>query len=166
MDTDERHTEEPRIRPVDANHIGELIRIGDETRLSPWSAQSYIEELKNPSSIMLRLVADDNSILGFVVGRLVIGISTGSQDAEIYNIAVIPTHQRKGCGQMLFDAFAGLCDEKDVENIWLEVRESNTPAIRFYERNGFTRVQTRNHFYENPREHASLMRLSRKKYDA
>lgn len=166
MTTEERPTDEPRIRPVDATHIGELIRLGDETRLSPWSAQSYLEELKNPSSIMLRLITDDNAIVGFVVGRVVIGIETGRRDAEIYNIAVIPTEQRKGCGQMLFDAFARVCSEKDVENIWLEVRESNIPAIRFYERNGFKPVQTRNHFYENPREHAILMRLSCKKYEA
>ena len=52
-----------------------------------------------------------------------------------------------------------VCRERRVENIWLEVRESNTRAIVFYTRNGFERVQTRTNFYENPREHAILMRL-------
>jgi [ribosomal protein S18]-alanine N-acetyltransferase len=151
---------DPRLRPVEAAHIGELIRIGEETNLSPWSAQSYLEEMKNENSIMLRLVDEDNLIIGFVVGRIVAGGDVEKRvDAEIYNIAVIDAQQRTGCGQTLFDAFKEICSKRDAANIWLEVRESNEKAIKFYERNGFTRVQTRNHFYENPREHAILMRL-------
>jgi ribosomal-protein-alanine N-acetyltransferase len=116
---------------------------------------------------MLRLVADDNTVIGFVVGRVVTGGEMQTRrDAEIYNIAVIDSRQRTGCGQTLFNAFASICTVRDVANIWLEVRESNSRAIRFYERNGFTLVQTRNHFYDNPREHALLMRLVLKSYEA
>jgi [ribosomal protein S18]-alanine N-acetyltransferase len=149
-----------RIRPVDASHIGEMIRIGEETNLSPWSAQSYLDELKNPSAIMLRLVDEENTIIGFVVGRIILGgeIET-RRDAEIYNIAVAEQYQQKGCGQQLFDAFVVICREKQAANIWLEVRESNQKAIKFYEKNGFERVQTRPSFYSNPREHALVMLL-------
>ena len=152
---------DPRIRAVEVANIGELIRIGEETKLSPWTAQNYLDELKNDNAIMLRLISDDdNTLIGFVVGRLVLGgESEPTLDAEIYNIAVVELEQRKGCGQRLFDAFVDKCRDSGVANIWLEVRESNTKAIRFYERNGFCRVQTRNHFYENPREHAILMKL-------
>lgn len=149
-----------RIRPIEAAHIADLIRIADETNLSHWSAESYLEEMKNPDAVMLRLVSEGNDTIGFVVGRFVIGGEIEPQtDAEIYNIAVTAAEQRKGCGQLLFDAFRKVCVERDVANIWLEVRESNAPAIRFYERNGFEGVQTRRSFYENPREHAILMRL-------
>jgi len=152
---------DPRIRAVEVANIGELIRIGEETKLSPWTAQNYLDELKNDNAIMLRLISDDdNTLIGFVVGRLVLGGESGpTLDAEIYNIAVVELEQRKGCGQRLFDAFVDKCRDSGVANIWLEVRESNVKAIRFYERNGFARVQTRNHFYENPREHAILMKL-------
>ena len=151
---------DPRIRPIEATHVGEMIRIGEETNLSPWSAQSYLDEIKNPDSIMLRLVSEDTSVAGFIVGRRVIGQDgLGRKDAEIYNIAVVKDKQRTGCGQALFDAFAAQCAENNIANIWLEVRQSNANAIKFYERNGFVPVQTRNHFYDNPREHAVLMRL-------
>ena len=149
-----------RIRPVEASRIADLVRIADETNLSPWSAQNYLDELKNPDGIMLRLVADDNSTLGFVVGRIVTGGKIETQlDAEIYNIAVTCDDQGKGHGQTLFDAFIASCGQRNVMQIWLEVRQSNHKAIGFYERNGFKLVQTRNHFYENPREHALLMKL-------
>ena len=152
-----------RIRPVEAAHVCDLIRIADETNLSHWSAQSYLDEMKNPDAVMLRLIAEDNSTIGFVVGRFVIGGDIETRiDAEIYNIAVTETQQRAGRGQLLFDAFASACREKEAANIWLEVRESNDKAITFYEKNSFQRVQTRRHFYENPREHALLMKLELK----
>ncbi len=149
-----------RIRAVDASHIADLIRIAEETNLSHWSAQSYLDEMKNADAIMLRLVTGDNATIGFVVGRFVIGgqIET-STDAEIYNIAVTKNKQNKGCGQFLFDAFKEICRKKQAANIWLEVRQSNKPAISFYKKNGFASVQTRPSFYENPREHAILMKL-------
>jgi ribosomal-protein-alanine N-acetyltransferase len=149
-----------RIRKVEASNIADLIRIADETNLSHWSAQSYLDEMKNADAIMLRLVTADNLTIGFVVGRLVAGGEIETQtDAEIYNIAVTETAQKKGNGQLLFNAFANICRKKHVARIWLEVRESNQIALSFYGKNGFSRVQTRRSFYDNPREHAILMKL-------
>ena len=157
-------SESPRVRPVESCHIADLMRIADETNLSPWTAQSYLEEMKNSDAIMLRLVSDDNTISGFVVGRVVGGGSIENRaEAEIYNIAVTTGKQGKGLGQLLLDAFLQAAAERNAIRIWLEVRESNTTAIAFYAKNGFERIQTRNHFYDNPREHAILMRLELKK---
>lgn len=150
----------PRIRPVKPPHVADMIRIAAETNLSHWSARSYLEELKNADSILLRLVTENDSMIGFVVGRLVANAQIETLlDAEVYNIAVTEQEQNKGRGQLLFDAFAKVCSERRVTQIWLEVRESNENAISFYKKNGFERVQTRSHFYEDPREHAILMRL-------
>src|SRR5256885_817054 len=103
----------PRIRPIEASHIGDLIRIGVETNLSPWTAQGYLDEMKSSDSVMLRLVAEDNSTIGFIVGRSVIGGEIEPQvDAEIYNIAVAENEQGKRCGQLLFDAFIDICRER------------------------------------------------------
>ncbi len=148
---------ERRIREICAPHIGDLIRLGDAVDLSPWSAESYLAELKNPDAVMLRLISEANKTVGFVVGRLICTEGEAA-DAEIYNIAVKEAEQRKGNGQLLFDAFAEKCRQRHVLNIWLEVRESNEKAIAFYMRNGFERVQRRSHFYDNPREHAWVMR--------
>lgn len=161
--TEENPPSRPRIREVDASHIAELIGIAEETNLSHWSAQSYLDEMKNPEAIMLRLEGEDNSTVGFVVGRFVIGGEIEIvQDAEIYNIAVSVAEQGNGLGQMLIDAFAEECRKRECSSIWLEVRESNKKAIAFYERNGFQHIQTRPSFYENPREHALLMKLALK----
>lgn len=160
MTPNELISKDLRIRPVEAAQIADLMRIGEETNLSPWTAQHYLEEIKNPASITLRMVDENNTTVGFIVGRLVAGGEIEQRkDAEIYNIGVDGIHQGKGFGQLLLNAFAAECRDRMVENIWLEVRESNKKAIAFYEKNGFTHIQTRSNFYENPREHALLMRL-------
>ena len=46
----------------------------------------------------------------------------------------------------------------DTEEIFLEVRESYTPAIKLYEKCGFERLSVRKNFYSNPTENAIVMR--------
>jgi ribosomal-protein-alanine N-acetyltransferase len=150
-----------RIRPIESAHISDLIRIAEETNLNPWTAIHYIDELKNPNSILLRLESDDNATLGFIVGRVVAAADNEmAVDAEIYNIGIQPANQRNGFGQMLMDAFVGSCRDKLVRNVWLEVRESNFPAVSMYKKNGFQSVSIRKDFYTEPRENGILMRLN------
>ena len=165
MTATDHRDEEVRVRFVDACHISDLIRLGQSVNLSPWTADSYLSELKNPDAVMLRLVSQENKTIGFVVGRFV-NSSADHIDAEIYNIAIAESEQRKGNGQRLFDEFLDSCRRRGVNNIWLEVRQSNERAIAFYKRNGFQPVQKRSHFYENPREHGWLMRLVLKTNEA
>lgn len=153
---------ETRIRHIERSNIAELIEIARQTNLSPWTAQNYLDELQLSGSIMLRLETEPRETIGFVVGRVIEGAIEHETQAEIYNIAIVEPHQRRGHGQILFDEFTQKCLEKDVVSIWLEVRESNRQAIDFYQKNGFEPVQTRPNFYENPREHAVLMRLTLK----
>ncbi len=149
-----------RIKKVETSNIADLIRIGENANLSPWSAESYLDELKHPASLMYRLADDENETVGMVVGRIIEGGAVeATVEAEIYNIAVIESAQDRGFGQMLLDHFIELVKKNKGVAIWLEVRESNERAIAFYKKNGFQKIQTRNHFYENPREHALLMRL-------
>lgn len=152
---------ENRIRTIEASHIGALIALGEASNLSPWSAQSYLDELKEPRSIMLRLESLENATVGFIVGRVVAAADDADAvDADIYNIAVERSIQGNGNGQLLLDEFLRRCRESGVRSVWLEVRESNAVAIKFYERNGFFAITTRKHFYTNPPEHALLMRLN------
>jgi [ribosomal protein S18]-alanine N-acetyltransferase len=146
-----------RIRRIDASHIADLIRIAEETNLNRWTAQHYLDELKNPFAIMFRLEADDASTLGFIVGRIVAGRDDDSPEAEIYNIGVSPQHQRSGFGQTLLDTFFEACQEKNVGNVWLEVRELNQPAVSLYLKNGFIAVTVRKDYYSEPRDNGILM---------
>jgi [ribosomal protein S18]-alanine N-acetyltransferase len=149
----------PRVREITSSNIADLIRIAESTNLSRWTAQNYLDELRTESSIMLAIEDQIPRIIGFVVGRVVPGPDTERYDAEIYNIAVVPEGQGRGMGQLLFDGFVARCEQRQVSSIWLEVRQSNHKAIRFYSRNGFEPVQKRPNFYKDPAEDGILMRL-------
>jgi len=109
---------------------------------------------------MLRLEGPDNQLIGFLVGRVIPAADLPeSVDAEIYNIAVEDRFRRHGYAQTLLNAFIDRARSSQVRRIWLEVRESNAPAINFYKRNGFRTMTKRREFYSNPQEDALLMRL-------
>ncbi|MBX7060692.1 MAG: GNAT family N-acetyltransferase [Pyrinomonadaceae bacterium] len=146
-----------RIRPVEAAHVAALIELGTETGLSPWGAHDYLSEIKDKNSIMLRLETDVNHTIGFIVGRLITAADGSGIDAEIYNIAVSPHHQREGNGQLLFDAFFERCRQANVCRIWLEVRVSNEKAISFYTHNSFAIQHLRKGLYRSPPEDGYLM---------
>jgi ribosomal-protein-alanine N-acetyltransferase len=49
------------------------------------------------------------------------------------------------------------CRELRIKKVFLEVRESNVPAISFYEKHGFVRSGRRPAYYQSPTEAAVLM---------
>lgn len=150
-----------RIRPIIPRDIAELIELGEECGLSPWTAQNYLDELKNPDSLMIRLESSNNLTIGFIVGRRVPAVDNDTDvDAEIYNIAVSPKYRNRGLGDSLLLEFLSNCVENKVRFVWLEVRESNTPAIDFYTHRGFSAISKRRSFYRDPVEDAILMRKS------
>ena len=149
-----------RICKIGSGDIATLIHLGELCNLSPWTAQNYLDELGNLHSIMLRLEGPDNQLIGFIVGRVIPAAdSPESVDAEIYNIAVEERFRRHGYAQTLLDTFIDRARSSHVRRVWLEVRESNAPAISFYKRNAFRTMQRRREFYSNPQEDALLMRL-------
>ena len=67
------------------------------------------------------------------------------------------TAQRgRGVAKALLGRALDCCRERGASECYLEVRESNTPAIALYEERGFTRVGLRRGYYEKPREDAAV----------
>ena len=56
------------------------------------------------------------------------------------SIAVVPSRRRHGLGQELMDALLAAASSAGHEAVSLSV-ESDSPAVSFYERNGFERVR-------------------------
>lgn len=156
MTTDGSHDEDLyQVRAADPSHISALIKIGDETGLSPWSAQNYLDEMKREDSVILKISDDQNQMSGFICGRIPL---SEPREAEIFNIAVRPAF--RGKGQRLLSQFLDMCRHRGVRKIWLEVRASNKKAHIFYARNGFVPSGIRKNFYSHPVEDAVLMCLT------
>lgn len=78
--------------------------------------------------------------------------------ASLDTLTVAPAFRRQGVARALLQAaLQSLCAEGAVF-CFLEVRESNAPAIALYKSLGFTAVGRRRGFYQNPSEDALVMR--------
>ena len=74
---------------------------------------------------------------------------------EIEYIFVDPNNRRNNIASFLMDYVFNEAKKNECSNITLEVRESNTGAISFYNINGFKEVAKRSNYYNN--ENAILM---------
>ena len=91
----------------------------------------------------------------YVVGFA--GIWTLADEVHITNIAVRNLYQRQGIGERLLIATIDLAAELKASLLTLEVRASNLPAQKLYEKYGFVQVGLRRGYYTDNREDAVLM---------
>ena len=121
-----------------------------------WSDASLASHLSSPFSVSLLLSVD-----GLPIASL-----TGSllpPEGEIYRVAVLPDYRRQGFGARLLSAFLSLADGRGAEELFMEVRESNSPAQALYASFGFTEYARRRGYYADPREDAILMKRNSRK---
>ena len=86
----------------------------------------------------------------------------GPGEAQILNLSVVPDARREGIGRALLRRFVGDAQRLGAEQIFLEVRMSNRPAIALYTGESFAPVARRVAYYPAspglPREDALVMR--------
>jgi ribosomal-protein-alanine N-acetyltransferase len=80
-------------------------------------------------------------------------------EAELYQIAVDETARRRGVADLLIKDALEFAEKNNLISIYLEVRKSNTPAIRLYKKHGFTVAGHRRKYYSYPTEDAVVMSL-------
>lgn len=83
-------------------------------------------------------------------------VSVAANEAHILNICVAREFQRQGYGKQMLHKLLSIAEQKGADFIYLEVRESNDPAICLYDQEGFSRLGVRKNYYpaEDGREDA------------
>ena len=115
-----------------------------------WTREAFLAEHR----MALVVEGSNRSIAGWVL------LSVVPPEAEILNIVVAPEFRRRGFGIALLQEVLERLRKAGVSRVWLEVRESNTPAQRLYRRSGFTQVGRRPQYYQHPTEDALLLSLT------
>ena len=137
------------IKIMDKAHISEVMEIDKRCFPDPWSEKSFIDEMENENTVYL--VAYDDIVLGYA------GMWCVFENADITNIAVSPDARRKGIGASLVAELIRYAEEKNADNIRLEVRNGNAAAISLYKKCGFTQVGLRKKYYSDNGEDALIM---------
>ena len=115
-----------------------------------WNYNVFKTELENGNSKYL-VAKINNQIVGFA------GIIPIVDECEISNIVVHKDFRNQKIGSSLLEALIDLAISFNIKIINLEVRKSNVPAIKLYEKYGFEVCGIRKNYYNNT-EDAILMK--------
>ena len=140
-----------QIMPMQQRHVAEIAALEAANFSAPWDAASIRAELGNPLALWLTAEDGAGAVLGYV------GSQSCFEDTDILNVCVSPAARRRGIAEALMLELEARLAPRGVEKITLEVRSSNEPAIRLYEKLGYARVGVRKGYYEKPREDALIL---------
>jgi [ribosomal protein S18]-alanine N-acetyltransferase len=140
------------IRNMQESDLDQVITIEQQTFSDPWSEEDFINSMREPNNKYL-IAEIDGSVAGYC------GYWGIAGEGCIYNVAVKKEFRRQ---QIAFQLLTTIIEEgakAGMEAFTLEVRVTNTPAIRLYERLGFEQAGIRKDFYTKPKEDAVIMWL-------
>jgi ribosomal-protein-alanine N-acetyltransferase len=140
-----------RVEPM---AVGDLDAVQDIERRSfrtPWPAHAYRTELQTNRLAQYLVARIDDRVVGYG------GMWVIVDEAHITTFAVDPDWRRQGIGERLLLALLDLAGGRNAREATLEVRLSNLPARRLYEKYGFRPVGLRPRYYSDDNEDALIM---------
>lgn len=119
----------------------------------PWSENLFEQSIKSTKYCVVAL--EQNKIIGYAILSYVVG------EAELLNICIAKGAQGRGHAKVLLQHVIDHATKKDNQDMYLEVRKTNAPAIYIYEQAGFNEIGLRKNYYATKagKEDAILMAL-------
>ena len=137
------------IRPMTAADVPSVAALEKLCFSDPWSVSSIASELDNPLSLWL-VWEEDGAAAAYL------GVQRVPPQADVMNVAVSPALRRRGIARALFAELERRLPE--IDELFLEVRASNSGAIALYRTLGFEQVGRRPNYYLDPHEDALILR--------
>jgi len=137
-----------RLEPHDLDTVEEIERASYPT---PWSRSMFVAELRKPSSLALGACSPEGDLVGYAF------ISRYVDAWHVMNVAVATDFRRCGIATLLLERLFEETATDPQRGYTLEVRVSNSHAIRLYERLGFESRGVRRGYYTDNREDALIM---------
>jgi len=133
-----------------AEDLSAVVKIEKSIFPDPWPKSAFEEQLSG--SPWGGIVAEsDGVVIGYACYYAV------DIEGHLTNIAVDREYQRKSIAKQLLDNILTIIKGYKCEFVLLEVRESNTGAITFYEKYNFQHLYRRPKYYRKPVEDALVM---------
>lgn len=138
------------INKADSTLLDEIYAIEQACFADPWSKKSISDALES-DAITVYTASIDGCLVGFMIVMIIY------DDAEILDVAVAESARRCGVASELFNHVLSDMMSANIARVFLEVRESNTPATELYNKFGFIPIGRRKKYYRDPAEDAVLM---------
>ncbi|HEY2404060.1 MAG TPA: ribosomal protein S18-alanine N-acetyltransferase [Steroidobacteraceae bacterium] len=142
------------IRPMSENDVSEVIAVERGSYQFPWSEGIFRDCLR--VGYVCRVVTVNDAIIGYGV------MSVGAGEAHILNLCIGDLYRCRGVGRRLLTYLVDRGAAAGMSEAFLEVRPSNTSAIRLYLSVGFEQVGMRRGYYQavGGREDAAVLKLA------
>lgn len=141
------------IRSARRSDVDAVLALERSSFSDPWSRASFTSLLGHPSVYFVVAAQHDEGIAGYLAAWFLV------PEGEIATLAVDPARRRLGVGGLLLDSAIKEARQRDVRELFLEVRDSNVAAQLLYLSRGFAEIGRRRHYYRNPVEDARVLRL-------
>ncbi len=147
------------IRSVSPKYINEIVKIENDSFISPWPKQVLADYFKK-SGFFCNVAVDghDEEVAGYSISTLVY------DEIHVFKIAVSSCHRRKGVARELLSDTFNFYEKMGALSVILEVRTTNVPAIALYEKLGFEIIRTRRNYYGRGKGDAYVMGLALDRY--
>ena len=99
-------------------------------------------------------LGDDGRLYAYVLGRTI------APEGEIYRVATTPEQRGRGIAFRLMTYAIKTEKGNGLENLFLEVRSKNLPAMKLYRALSFIEIGVRKNYYKDPPDDAILMMRS------
>jgi [ribosomal protein S18]-alanine N-acetyltransferase len=140
---------EPLVSSAD---IDGILQVEEASFTNPWTREMYEAELRNEGTAFFYLARDNT--------RRVVGFCSCwhvADELHINNLAVLPEFRNQQIGSTLLTHVLAHGQRLGATRALLEVRQSNQPARRLYERFGFSVSGIRREYYSQPVEDAVVL---------
>lgn len=150
---DAEPTDDPTvvITQMRRRHLRGVQHIEQQVYPQPWSLSLFLGELGQRNTRLYLVARVGRQVVGYL------GMFRVIDDAHVTTFAVDPAWQHRGIGTRLMSAAARAAVARGCKNFTLEVRVSNEPAKRLYQRFGFAPAGVRKAYYPDNREDALVM---------
>ena len=139
------------IGPMGLDDLPAIHAIEQASFTSPWPPHAYQSELESNRLAHYLVARVGDTVAGYGGMWLMV------DEAHITTFAVHPAWRRQKIGERLLVAFLDIAMDRGAHEATLEVRLSNLPARKLYEKYGFRPVGLRPRYYSDDNEDALIM---------
>lgn len=136
---------------MEREDVDSVMKVDAASFPKPWPEEIFIQELTRNNHAHYFIAEFDQQIIGYI------GLWIVLDDAQVTNIAIMPTFRGKKFGEKLFQYACQYAVNCGVKRLSLEVRVSNIVAQKMYRKFGLVPGGIREKYYTDDGEDALIM---------
>lgn len=137
--------------PLEAAYLDQILKIERVSFPTPWSKQAFLSELQQNSLAYYCAARSGEQVIGYGGMWIIV------DEAHVTNVAVHPDYRGRKVGEAIMLHLITQALMKGALRMTLEVRPSNLPAQKLYQRMGFEAAGRRKGYYTDTNEDAIIM---------